>query len=838
MTRLMKSGWRVRLTENGWRAPRAVNGWRMSRTALGLLAAALLCTIAALTPAPARADLFGPISLVSEGALGGGELQQMEYAHDAAISGNGVYVAFDGSIAGVTGVWRRDLLTGALEQVAGGDAEMPSISANGQYLSFTTNEGKSLPAITDERPDEAPKQEAVNVYVRNMALAPGEAGAFTIVSAANGSSEPLDYHGAGTTMGASAVGRSAIDAEGNEVAFVTTAISNLVAYPKLEEEERDRGETPQPHTPAGQVAVRYIESASTVLVSRCYFECGESTAAGAAEPVVGKGQLGAVYPGELLEFPAIPETGEWPGASISADGSTVAWMGEEIDEQAPVLPAEVLDPNYTEPLWRRIAPGSETATERVTGGSDPGNPLCVESGEGALPATPSALDPCQGPFVTEQGGGRPTTGVWGESRGVGDFIPRLSADGYTVAFLSEEKLLAESLDFGPSDTGQPSDLFTADMHPGLTRDQALTPLTEIGPAEKLTYDGAIADFEISADGEQIAFTTLRTQFPLGFPQYVDAPAPEPGLPELFDVDLRDGTLTRVTHGYAGGPSEQPHKTNLQEEDQYGAPPKGFGALSPAFSANGETLVFTSTADNLVYGDGNTPPGDTPSAAPANGSDVFLVKPVAFPSLSTSQSFSPGPTMGTEPAWRLGVTALSRANGSVVLYVAVPAAGTLTARARGSLLVGAGGSLRAARRARRSSCATRRPVRSSCSTGRAGGSARTARSSRTDHHAAHATAHNGGRPLVVATRTLAVAGQAAHAPAGELITLVLKLGKSYAAFAAQPGGLSANAILTFTAPGEPTLHASIAISFQRTATVRRLTKGAAAPRSRTHGAARQ
>ena len=57
------------------------------------------------------------------------------------------------------------------------------------------------------------------------------------------------------------------------------------------------------------------------------------------------------------------------------------------------------------------------------------------------------------------------------------------------------------------------------MHPGLTRDQALTPLTEIGP-EKLTYDGAIADFEISADGEQVAFTTLRTQFPLGFPQYV------------------------------------------------------------------------------------------------------------------------------------------------------------------------------------------------------------------------------------------------------------------------------------------------------------------------------
>ena len=93
--------------------------------------------------------------------------------------------------------------------------------------------------------------------------------------------------------------------------------------------------------------MRYIESGRTVLVSRCYFECGEVAAAGAAEPVVGKGQLGAVYPGERLEFPAIPETGEWPGASISADGSTVAWMGEEIGEQAAALPAETLDADTT-----------------------------------------------------------------------------------------------------------------------------------------------------------------------------------------------------------------------------------------------------------------------------------------------------------------------------------------------------------------------------------------------------------------------------------------------------------------------------------------------------------
>jgi hypothetical protein len=817
MTPPTASGWGVR--RRSGRGLGMWGGWGAARSAAGPLAAALVCLLATLMPARAQADLFGPISLVSAGSLGGGAQQQAEYAHDAVISGNGVYVAFDGSIAGVTGVWRRDLATGALEQVAGGDAEMPSISANGQYLSFTTNEGGSLPAITDGSPVEAPKQEAVNVYVRDMAVGSGEAGAFILASAANGTSEALEYHAAGTTLGASAAGRSAISADGSEVAFVTTAVSNIVPYPAVEEEERKRGETPQPHTPPDQVAVRRIASEETILVSRCYYGCGESASSGAAEPVVGKGQLGAVYVGERLAFPSVQETGEWPGASISADGSTVAWMGEEIGEQAPTLPGETFEPKYTEPLWRRIAPGSETPTERVTGGSDPGNPLCAASGESALPAAPSASDPCQGPFVVEQGEST-TTGIWGESRGIGDFIPRLSADGYTVAFLSEERLLAEGLDFGRGGDGQPSDLFVADMHPGLTRVQALTPLTEIGP-EKLTYAAPIADFEISADGQQIAFSTARTQFPLGFPQFEDAPAPEPGMPELFDIDRRNGTFVRVTHGYTGGPSEQPHKTNLQEEDQYGTLPAGFGALSPSFSADGDKLVFTSTADNLVYGDGNTPPGNAPSAAPANGSDAFLVEPTAFASLPTPQYVSPAPATGTGPMRRLGVTALSRANGSVLLYVAVPSIGTLTADARGALLVRPGSPSRAARHA----------PGSPRSVHHAPGSSHASR------RADRAASRKGRRQLVV-TRTLAVAAKAAHAPAGELITLVLRLGKVYAGLAAQPGGLSASAYITFSSPGEPTLRASVPVTFKLAAHASRRSARGPAARARVHRAVRR
>ena len=41
------------------------------------------------------------------------------------------------------------------------------------------------------------------------------------------------------------------------------------------------------------------------------------------------------------------------GATISADGSTVAWMGATVYKQARMLPQES-EPRYTEPLWRHV----------------------------------------------------------------------------------------------------------------------------------------------------------------------------------------------------------------------------------------------------------------------------------------------------------------------------------------------------------------------------------------------------------------------------------------------------------------------------------------------------
>ena len=715
-----------------------------------LLAAALTLACAAwlLAAAPAGADVFGPISLISQSAIPGSPYnQQADYAHDPAISGNGQYVAFDGSFGGVTGVWRRELATGAVEQVAGGDAELPSISEDGRYISFTTTQ-----ALTPEDHNRGP-----DVYVRDMEPRPGEP-QYTLVSAVDGSSEGLSYEYTGSSTafeeehyGSLASGRSALSADGREVAFVTSAVSNLAG----------------PHTPALQVAVRNLDTLETRLVS---VRIGSSD-----EPVStqeGEDDYGAVFTGGAGKAPAFsspPPYGEYAttpplGASLSADGSTVAWMGDDIGQQTPLLPAETRPPSYTEPLWRRIAPGSETPTRPITGGPDPANPACAASGETVLPGAASSSDPCQGPFATPEG---ELPGIWAGG-GFGELQPRLSADGYTVAFTAQAPLVSLGNDFGTSPFGRPSDLYVANMHEGLTRDQALTQLTS-GAEGDVATEGPILDFDISPDGGQVAFTTQRTQFPLGSPAYVSAPAGEPGMDELFDADLADDTLTRVTQGFEGGPSEHPHIAVATGRDVYAY---GDGALSPSFSDNGIELAFSSTASNLVYGDGNTPPAGS-SDGPFDGSDAFVVSRILFPATPTPQYVSGAPEPPLAPVWNLGVTALSRTNGSVLLYVRAPGAGTLRAGAQSAVVIQ---SPRPVRKARRASAAR---------------------------------ARERGR---VATRT--VATRATDPKGAGLETLTLALAPIYRSLAGERGGLSATVTVTFAAPGHATLRERIPVTFLR------------------------
>lgn len=250
------------------------------------------------------------------------------------------------------------------------------------------------------------------------------------------------------------------------------------------------------------------------------------------------------------------------------------------------------------------------------------------------------------------------------------------------------------------------------------------------------------------------------------------------------MDLGNDILTRVTHGFDGGPSEQPHpsKTSIGARDpyEYALSTPTAGAQSPSFSSNGELLAFTSTASNLVYGDGNTPIGTSVPNALPDGSDAFVVPRATFNSLPTPQYISPAPETRIEPVWRLGASALSRANGSVLLYVVTPGAGMLRAGASSSVRV---------------SVVSRH---------------------RSGHGASRRTKHGANVRVTVLTRTVASASKLVRAGGGELLTLVLNLAKPYAGLAARGGGLSASVNLTFAAAGHATLRYSLPVTFLRTA----------------------
>jgi Tol biopolymer transport system component len=720
----------------------------MSR--LGLLASACLLGILAGLPfaASAAGDVFEPISLASASSR-----TQADRANDAVISGSGRYVAFDGSFAGVSGVFRRDLLTGQVVTVAEGDAALPSISEDGRYVSFTTT------ARLDELDD---TNVAPDVYVRDMGNSDGsacgtervEAGecAFTLASAVDGSRTGLSYHYTGarnleeTHYGSLASGRSALTADGRRVAFITTVESNLAnpgrpAVPSA-------GEPPE--TPALQVAVRDLDTERTQLVSVLY-EGGHvaESSSGQTLPVPQSGSsseaYGAVYPGG--RFP--PSFGSpSAGASISADGSTVAWIGQQLYDQVPLLPNEPkLSPqgsssaSYAEPLWRRIADGQQAPTRRVTGGGDPTSEQCIASGESGPASPPTLSDPCQGPFdTTESLGG--SSGVWSLSPNAGDYLPRLSGDGRTVVFLANAPQLGRG-EFGRS-SELSDDLYVVDMHDGLSRVRALRRLTQIagGSVSEPQRIAPVADLGVSPDGSEVAFTTERTIFPLGSPTYVSAPAPVATAQELFDIDLSNDTLTRVSQGYEGGVSE----------------PAGAVAGSPSFSSDGNLLAFASSAYNLVYGDGN------------GASDAFVVRRKRFPASAVQQFISAAPANpGIGPSWLLGVTARSRADGAVVLEAQVPGAGALDGVARSAM------------RARRCAAAKRRRC----------------------HHAAS-----------VVTRS--VASRLVRPRAAELTKAVLTLAPRYRALAGRRGGLSAYVTVTFSATGHPNLRQRIPVTFRRTA----------------------
>jgi Tol biopolymer transport system component len=555
---------------------------------------------------------FGPIELVSKTPL-----EQSGVAGEAAISADGNFVAFCGEIGGHVGIFRLQVTTDTVAPVVtvpavvgacGSSARLawaPSISADGRYVSFTT---KVSPVEMESEP------EGSIVYVADMSTSPPT---YELASTADGST-PMEG-------GSVAAGKVALSADGSRVAFLNQ----------------------------GNVYVRDLASRETILISArrdpLTGMTGEAVAGG-----------GAYEPEEALT-PA--------GAAISGDGSTVAWVGEDLPEQVPMLGDEEakvrslnVESAYHEPLWRRVpGPGNERPpTRRVVGGGDPLAPSCPATGTVQTPA-------CQGPYPELAFTNRLEVNLQVRKVGTGwgVKVPQLDADGDTVAFVGNPE--------------EQYDLFVVDMAPGLDRREAFhqvtrwtNPVPAEGPgvlpellqgrnnfAKYLPFTGEIVECGISPEGTKVAFTTVRQRFSTApFSLVTEVPSAISQLAELYQVDLESDQIERLTPG--------PGKVVSEGKSPLALPT---GASSPSFGgAGGRLLAFSSDASNLVAGDAN------------EANDVFLVESLPPAPLGTS-TISPRPPQPTvPPVWRLSANAYSRPDGRVRIIARVPGKGTLKALA--------------------------------------------------------------------------------------------------------------------------------------------------------------
>lgn len=233
-------------------------------------------------------------------------------------------------------------------------------------------------------------------------------------------------------------------------------------------------------------------------------------------------------------------------------------------------------------------------------------------------------------------------------------VPQLSADGRLALVITNASPRATR------QTGNAGDIFLIDTSAGTSRKAATTELTR----EALSGIGASEPFEtaiLSRDGRWAVATTFRSSFALPALRLIGAPRASPSARELYLIDLRERTAERILRGYG-------------DDDLNGSV-----ASIPSISADGSKIAFISAATNHFFGD-------------ANGrSDAFLVTrtdpPAAEPPPPepVDPEPTPEPTEQAPPApLPLNVIVSKRGRGTVTLSVKAPAAGELTAVARGRL----------------------------------------------------------------------------------------------------------------------------------------------------------
>ncbi len=615
---------------------RAVRGLRAVRSATA--AAATAATATAGQSNVTRAVVLGALALTlaasapasgyfADGAtIVSADLGRLEQGDDttgiAAISRTGRYVAFqtrarnfyaddDPDPAGkyrVGGIFRRDLETGRLEIVADGDvrveatdaldtrgARNPSISSDGRYIAFSTAQ-RLVAADTNSH---------IDVYVRDMGLATRAAGAFTLVSAKNGGDAPASYGPStpappGGSPGSDVWPGSSISADGRRVVFRT------------DQQRSDLPDSATPTVDGRQLYLRDLDARTTTLVTR-----NRTT--------------------------GLPAGGAFGPASLSGDGTTIAWAGRNAPDQTRFLGGEIADATASYYLWRRVAGGPAAQTRRVTGIADIDDPACPL--DGSVTQNPSAQGPCFGPLSSPESANSDVAGQ----------LPSLSDDGYRVAFVTFATKRGDIV------SGQQLDAWVTDMRPGVTRKAGSLELTRDGGGGDPALIGSIDDLRLTGDGRFVVLSSVRTRFilptivPTGtFRSFADAR-------EVYLVDLEARTIERVARGYDG--------SDANRETSLSAPPTA--------SLGADRIAFASGATNLFFGDAN------------DRVDAFVASRGSPPVEEAAPPEPPPPPppeqARDEPAPpQLRISVRRGANGTVTLLVRVPGAGAVSAAARARL----------------------------------------------------------------------------------------------------------------------------------------------------------
>jgi Tol biopolymer transport system component len=515
-----------------------------------------------------------------------------------SISADGRYVAFtsmaenmtSGSVLGRNAVYVRDRATKATTLVsvapdgapANANSDRPSISGDGRYVAFHSNATNLAAGATTG---------AFNVYVRDMTARTTRC----VSLAADGSA------GVGDSL------FPAISANGRYVAFQSTS-SNIVEGDTNDEQD----------------ILLFDTTANTTTLVSVASDGGSSNTSSSGASVSGDGRYVAFVAGDgnfvlgdengandifvrdtVAKTTAMVSVG--PGgvaadnssssAALSADGRHIAFQS-----RADNLVSG--DGNGTFDVFERDL--DTNTTTRVSVANDGG-----EAAMGGFIPSISA----DGRFVAFISDA--TNLVSGDTNGVRDVFVRdttanttervsvaagglqaggqsfneaMSADGGSVAFVSEASNLV------PGDVNGTRDIFVRDRAAGTTDIASVATRGSLAPSNGESYFASV-----SGDGRYVAFYSLADNL---------VPGDTSGVEDVFVRDTWTNTTERVSVATDGAQSN-------------GASRSSNGG--PAISADGRYVAFVSSADNLVANDTNGAP------------DVFVRDRVAHTTVRVSVS---------------------------------------------------------------------------------------------------------------------------------------------------------------------------------------------------------